>query len=692
MLLIVVVALAFGQIAVGRPLAGFDVTTYSTPNRVQVTEALRHGHLPQWDPYRFGGSPLLANPQAAVLYPLHWALLVVPVARLQGVSLVLHVLIGALGMYALARRRLRVSPPAAVVGGIAFALGGFVHAHIGHYEQTTAIAWVPIVLAFADRVATEARAAVAIAGLAVSVALLALAGHTQYLHMGIVAVGAYSLVVARPFRRVGHVAVGVALGLGLAAVQLLPTALASRQSVRAGGLSVAEASLMDVPLHWVVSVFVSPDWNRLAVEVWAWLPWTALALALLAVCTVGAHGANDRRVVALVAVAVVGVVLAVGQSTPVFAAAHRIVPGMKFFRVPGRWLLLPTVAVPLLATIGFDALARRAVLTRWRAVGAVAVAVVMFAALATQTGGPSLLAAAVGAALVAQVGLVAWLPRPPLRALLVAAVVVEALVANHDAYVRWLRMDPGMLVDRSATAAMIDGDGGQGRVLSIGNEDLGDHTAQRRALRPNAHVFDRLRSVDGYDGGLLVTPAWHAAMIALTHDPSLVADTARGSLGRAPLDETRFAELDTTHVVAHGVGVDPLTVLPPGSSRVGAVGDVAVYRTPTLGPVFLDDGTVPRGLRLHRDRTRPERLVVDVPPTARGRTVVVSEALAPGWRAPAGVRLQPHHDLLMSFVAPAGADRVVLRYRTPGLRGGLLVTLVSALAIAALLVVDRRRR
>src|SRR5262245_23365524 len=80
------VAFAFGQLLGRRPLAGYDVTTYSLPNRAQVTRALRQGHLPQWDPYRFGGAPMLASPPATVLYPLWLPLLPLEPDRAQEAS------------------------------------------------------------------------------------------------------------------------------------------------------------------------------------------------------------------------------------------------------------------------------------------------------------------------------------------------------------------------------------------------------------------------------------------------------------------------------------------------------------------------------------------------------------------------------------------------------------------------------
>src|SRR5205085_9318847 len=107
----------------------------------------------------------------------------------------------ALGAYAFARLALRTSPLAAAVAGAGFGLSGFVHAHIGHFEQTTSLAWLPWALLATDRLTTAdgwRRAARPAAGLAAALALTGLAGHTQYLHLEIAIVVVYALVVARP--------------------------------------------------------------------------------------------------------------------------------------------------------------------------------------------------------------------------------------------------------------------------------------------------------------------------------------------------------------------------------------------------------------------------------------------------------------------------------------------------------------
>ena len=691
---------AFGQIAVGDSLAGVDVTLYSLPNRLQVTEAFRSLRLPQWDPFRFGGVPLLANPQAAVLYPVHLALAAVPAERAQGVSLVAHVLVLGAGAYVYARHCVRVAVPAGVLAAVATTLGGFANSHIGHYEQATAMAWVPWALIATDVVVDPPEGRTgrrAIPALAAAVALVALAGHTQYLHMTLALVATYATVAVvrvRAWARALHVVAGMALGLGLSAAQLVPTLLLAERSVRSGGLRLEEAGAIHLLPSQLVSTFASREWGRLSVEMWTWLPWTVLLLAAVALVV----RLREWRIAALAIATAVGALLALGPSTPAYRLAFASIPGMDLFRVPSRWLLLPAIAVPLLAAAGGDAIARGVRPSRTSAlVAAVMLAAFAAAAGATQEAGPTptgvAVGAAIGAALVA--GWVVAVRRPAMAPAVVAAVALvvvgESLEANRDAYVRWLRMEPEALFRRSAT---LDALGGSvdGRIISMGGEDLGDFAGVRRAERANAHVFDHLRSIDGYDGGLLVTRDWRAAMADLTGERGFPGvDTLRPALGLRPLDPVRFAELDITRAVARSTAYDPLHVLPPGSRLAAEAGDVRIYETPSLGPVFLADGTVPTGLRLRRDVERPERLLVDVPRAAVGRTVVVSEAFDPGWSASGGLRLGRHHDLLLSFT-PTTAGPVELRYRTPGLVGGGAVSLACLAIAIALVVLPRRRR
>jgi hypothetical protein len=690
------VALAFGQLLGPRPLAGHDVLFYSLPNRVQVTEALRRGHLPTWDPYRFGGVPLLASPPAAVLYPPTWILLPMAPDTAQEVSRFLHIFLAALGAYAFATRALGTSRLSGVLAGIALSLGGFVHAHLGHIEQVSSLAWLPWALLAADRAIGADRwrnALRPVALLAFTLALCGLAGHTQYLHMGIALVAVYSTATARPLSRSLRPLAGVALGLGLSAAQLLPAWHLSRHSMRAGGLSFSAAAEVSLPWSKAVAALL-PDYFgpvRLGVvEFWSWLPWSVLTLAGIAL----ARKEPGRRVWALGALALLGWLLALGPGTPLFRAAYELVPGAKNFRVPARWLLFPTLTLPLLAAVGLDAVILRSRLSRAKLLLPLAAVALLAVGVLRGDGVPrtsSLAAGAIaaGVVLVLRFAVLRKERLAPAAGLaLLAVAAVELLAANRHTYARTLRIDRGVILPPSNTARALDDPTG-GRVLPIGSEEPGDFDALRRALRPNTFVFDGLRSIDGYDSGLLIDPHWVRAMTALTGRKEFEPMAAlRGNLNppyAGRLDPERFAELDVTRAVVRRSAMDIVALLPPGSRHLRRVGDVDVWATPSRGAAFLADGSAAEGLRLVRDPREPERLEAVLPPAVAGKTVVVSEAFSPGWSASGGVALQRHHDLLISFEAPPGGGRVVLRYRAPGLAAGTAVSgiaLVLAVAFA----------
>ena len=100
-----------------RVLAGVDALTYFTPYWAYRMAELRAGHLPLWNPYLFLGVPFLANPQAAVLYPLHWPLSWLRPEQALVWSALLHAWLAAGFTYTFARRSLRLQPAGRVAGG-----------------------------------------------------------------------------------------------------------------------------------------------------------------------------------------------------------------------------------------------------------------------------------------------------------------------------------------------------------------------------------------------------------------------------------------------------------------------------------------------------------------------------------------------------------------------------------------------
>lgn len=371
--LVALVLLFFNKMAFSNLiLARGDTFLYFYPYWTAAAEALRSGRVPLWNPDIFMGAPMLANSQIGFFYPFNWPVwLFLPTPYAVSASILIHLSIAGLGAYLAGRRSMGLGRAAALFAAALFALGGYLTAQVEHINQLQGLAWLPWYFAVLTPVVTGdgarqwrtlMRGAL---GVGVLFALQLLAGHTQTAFISGVAISLWALfhwltdarvagrgigVLARAGLVIGA---GVALAALLAAVQLLPTLELAGQSSRQGGLSLNEVlSFSWHPLHMTRALL--PAYGAaLFSEYVAFLPLTALALAV-----VGAWGRRKRPgVLPWVLLALVMILLALGRFTPVYYLLGRV-PGFDLFRVPARWLAVAALAAALLAGYGWERLRR----------------------------------------------------------------------------------------------------------------------------------------------------------------------------------------------------------------------------------------------------------------------------------------------------------------------------------------------
>lgn len=394
-----------------RILAGVDAFTYFTPYWAYRMAELRAGHLPLWNPYLFLGVPFLANPQAAVLYPLHWPLSWLTPAQALIWSALLHVWLAAGFTYTYARRSFALSRPAAWLAGAIFSLGGFTLARIENPNQLNALAWLPATLWLYDETVRAAGWPRRIrwgSTLAVVIALQLLAGHTQtfFVNMcGLAAVAAWPIVKGwrqplralrlrsgrapeaspRRERRSAHLLarllplLTVLPALLLCAAQLLPTLELNGLGLRTGGLSFRQAASFSLRPRLLAQSLLPPFDGGLAQafasegygEFMGYVGVAALILVALGIRgrwrpdaspapRPGATYEPDAACDAPLMLAVTGFFLALGAYNPIYYLLWRFVPGFDLFRAPARWLALTAIGLAVLAGMGLDALGRAA--------------------------------------------------------------------------------------------------------------------------------------------------------------------------------------------------------------------------------------------------------------------------------------------------------------------------------------------
>jgi hypothetical protein len=361
-------------------LSGADATTYFYPYRAYAAQAIRGGRIPLWNPYLFMGVPFLANPQTGVFYPLNLALCWLPAPKLVAWSIVLHVAMAAVFAYLYARHVLRLLSLPALLGASAFAFGGYLSGQAEHVNQLNVCAWFPLLLLLWE--GRQRARWPALLGMGAVIGIGLLAGHTQSSYISLVGLLTYALVPSllpqrdreRGEKRLRALRVSMVdlwqtlwqlgfallMGLGLAAVQLLPTLELSRLSIRSGGLSYREAVAFSLkPLPRLLRYTFLPPWGRNLSDVFGgdffteYLAYVGVVPLLLALAVfvlrllhavrVGRFPLHERYQgtwLKLASLAGLGVLLALGLYNPLYYLLYKVVPGFGLFRVPARWLFL----------------------------------------------------------------------------------------------------------------------------------------------------------------------------------------------------------------------------------------------------------------------------------------------------------------------------------------------------------------
>ncbi|MCO6456777.1 MAG: YfhO family protein [Pirellulaceae bacterium] len=364
-----------------------DLTTLFAPTRAFQQQAVWQGKLPLWNARLLCGTPVAGNPQSGLFYPVNW-LGVLPDALL-AVSwlLVAHHWLAGLGTYLLARRWGAGFLPA-VLAGVVFLTAPFLVAAAaeGHYNHNCAIAWLPWTLLGYERLRRGER--FGIPGTALALALSFLCGHVQETYYVGLALALFLVadlafrppdVLVRPrLAQRGLIALGTTVGL--VALELIPNWFYARQSVRSAGLTVAQAGeisvepenlwqLLDPFALGLPETYQGDSWRY-----WEQLCYFGIVPLLLALVAL-ATGWRRYPAARLGLLLVLALLIALGNHTPVFGIAYRLLPGLSLFRVPSRVLYLASFAIALLAGIGLDqllALARGLTAGRRRSVGWIA--------------------------------------------------------------------------------------------------------------------------------------------------------------------------------------------------------------------------------------------------------------------------------------------------------------------------------
>ncbi|HEV3409269.1 MAG TPA: YfhO family protein [Chthoniobacterales bacterium] len=342
-------------------LAADDAIVFGMPLRMLTAEIIREGHLPLWNPYIFCGMPLFASAQGGTLFPPNWVFLLFPPDLAINISVLGSYAIAGVGAFLFARRS-GANLLGAIVTALVWQFGGVTVGQITHTNILQAFALLPWLFWSIDGYVarpTALRAAL----ISCFVAVQAFAGHQQTQAYSLVLAGAYVLVQASAenearWRSWLLTIVFLAVGLLLAAIQLLPTAELLRHSLRHEASYDFFSSYSLPPiflLTWVAPYVLGGGDGTLFRAPYVGEPFYTEYIAYVGIAPLILAASapifrRDRRTLFWMWAALICLALAIGRFLPfeLYRLAYHI-PVLNLFRAPARHVMEVDFALAVLA-------------------------------------------------------------------------------------------------------------------------------------------------------------------------------------------------------------------------------------------------------------------------------------------------------------------------------------------------------
>ncbi|MDD2653936.1 MAG: hypothetical protein PHI86_02355, partial [Candidatus Omnitrophica bacterium] len=331
-------------------------------------DSLKNLTIPFWNPYVLCGLPALAEPHHAIFYPLNLIFLIVPINIAYNYSVLLHLILAGIFMYAFART-IQIDASGSLCAAISFVFSSIFSLHIfaGHLNNILTITWLPLIFLFIEKYFKTKNSLYAIL-CGITLSLQIFSGHLQYVTYTVLASGLFLLFkfIKHPKERPGVIKIGlyiIILGIALSAAQLLPTLEFSRYSTRATN-DYAFASSLSFPPENLITIII-PEFfgNALnaSYEYWGrWYFWEEciyvgilpliLAIIALKLCK------KNEYINFFSLLALLSLVAALGYYIPTLRNILRFIPIFTMFRAHSKFIFLTVFSLSILSGFGMQAL------------------------------------------------------------------------------------------------------------------------------------------------------------------------------------------------------------------------------------------------------------------------------------------------------------------------------------------------
>src|SRR6267142_2874783 len=322
----------------------FDIEQFHLPLVTYIARCVRQGIFPFWDPHPYCGVPIHADIQAQLFYPLSWISIVL--GNLSGGhklyywlewQVPLHMILAGVFTFFLLRR-LGASVPSALFGGTVYQLGGYFASQAQHLGAICCGAWLPLVLLCVWKLSASIRVRW-VALLACSIALVFLAGFpaATMVVLGSAGLLAVGLTLSRraDWKLFAALGGGVAIGVCIAAIQLVPTYQLSRLSVASmrsnwyvtgAGLHIQSLASLIVPNYYHIFTPNDPSLYKLPINfTFLYVYCGLITVALLGIALFVRRAPYIRMLFLLTLISAIWML---GDATPIYPFVFHRLPGL----------------------------------------------------------------------------------------------------------------------------------------------------------------------------------------------------------------------------------------------------------------------------------------------------------------------------------------------------------------------------
>lgn len=353
----------------GKTLYFRDIHTMFYPMKYFLSQSLKSASIPFWCPLYFCGAPFMSDIQTAVFYPPSLIFLIFSYPISFNIYIILHLFLSFCFVYYFIRD-IALSLSAGIFTAIAYSYGGYVLSSVNVINNLTVVTWLPAMLWAYYRALTGKTSYYFL--LIIFVCLAILGGEPQLFILSLLVTFSFGIVLIsgkniniKSFIKYNVIfALIVTAALLITVIQWAPTFLDYKHSIRLQGFTLKEASLSSlewyrlkhllIPAYFNQSFGTDPSYLVKLFPPHGSIPWLLSIYPGFLVtffASIGIFSKPSREKAFWFILFVAGIILALGNNTPVHSITYRIFP---FFRFPEKFYFLSNIGLVVLSGYGFD--------------------------------------------------------------------------------------------------------------------------------------------------------------------------------------------------------------------------------------------------------------------------------------------------------------------------------------------------